>query len=138
MEPATLTDTQTTVDVWIDLYQTWTRKLLSAWKLSDTADRKQTEPPAVAPRGRVLFLAGGWELLGRGQAADGNAAMHPKPFDDGWTLDNEVKTRRNRVPTMKLPRRARVRLAILKELTYFVRLIGSVLLAHVLVKLFFV
>ena len=39
---------------------------------------------------------------------------------------------------MKLSRRARVRLGILRELGYFGLVIGSVLFAHLLVKLFWV
>jgi hypothetical protein len=50
MNPKTVTDSHTIADIRSELYETWTRTLVSAWSLTDRSDRKAPEPSAPAPR----------------------------------------------------------------------------------------
>jgi uncharacterized protein DUF3141 len=50
MSPKTVTDDQTIADVWSELYETWTRTLVSPWKAADTSDGKAPELSALARR----------------------------------------------------------------------------------------
>lgn len=50
MSPKTATDSQTIADVWSELYETWTRTLISPWTLADASDRKAPELSALARR----------------------------------------------------------------------------------------
>jgi pimeloyl-ACP methyl ester carboxylesterase len=49
MKPQTLADRHTIFDVWSECYETWTRTLVSPWKLADPSERKAPEPSAWAP-----------------------------------------------------------------------------------------
>src|SRR5512132_434704 len=50
MSRNTVTDSQTIADLWSEFYETWTRTLVSPWKLADTSDGKAPEPSALARR----------------------------------------------------------------------------------------
>ena len=50
MSPKTATDSQTIADVWSELYEAWTRTVVSPWKLADTSDRKASELSALTRR----------------------------------------------------------------------------------------
>jgi hypothetical protein len=49
MKSQPLTDRHTIADVWSDLYETWTRTLVSPWKLGDPSERKAAELSGPAP-----------------------------------------------------------------------------------------
>jgi pimeloyl-ACP methyl ester carboxylesterase len=50
MSQNTVTDSQTIADFWSEFYESWTRTLVSPWKLADTSDRKAPELSALARR----------------------------------------------------------------------------------------
>jgi pimeloyl-ACP methyl ester carboxylesterase len=55
MKSQPLTDRHTIADVWSDLYETWTRTLVSPWKLGDPSERKEAELSGRAPSAAGFF-----------------------------------------------------------------------------------